>query len=113
MPQNRIASRDPHEKEFLQAFEEVVLSLKPLFDKKPFYLDIMETLAEPEKVHYFRVPWIDDQGRQRVSRQGGTRKKESKGNKEEGQGGRTRRKDKEEGQGGGGGGGRREEVWTC
>jgi len=28
----------------------------------------LQTLAEPEQVHTFRVPWIDDQGSQRVNR---------------------------------------------
>ncbi|EGD81855.1 glutamate dehydrogenase, partial [Salpingoeca rosetta] len=64
----RVKARDPHEKEFLQALEEVIVSLKPVLTQHPYYIDVLETLAEPEQVHYFRVPWIDDNGRQQVNR---------------------------------------------
>jgi glutamate dehydrogenase (NADP+) len=65
---NKVAARDPEQKEFLQAFEEVLQSLKPVFEKNDKYLAIMETIAEPERVITFRVPWIDDKGVQRVNR---------------------------------------------
>ena len=43
--------------------EEVLDSIKPLFSKEPKYLDIVETVCEPERVITFRVPWIDDKVR--------------------------------------------------
>lgn len=64
----KIQKRDPDQKEFLQAFEEVLQSLKPVFEKNEKYLAVMETIAEPERVITFRVPWIDDNGVQQVNR---------------------------------------------
>jgi len=64
----RVKSRDPNEKEFLQAFREVLFSLEPVFVKEPKYLGVMETIAEPERAIVFRVPWLDDKGVQRVNR---------------------------------------------
>eukprot|EP01066_Platyproteum_vivax_P015844 Platyproteum_vivax@DN6949_c0_g1_i12.p1 len=64
----RIKKRDPNQKEFLQAFHEVLFSLQKVFEKHPKYLDIMETIAEPERMIQFRVAWLDDKGHQRVNR---------------------------------------------
>eukprot|EP01071_Lankesteria_metandrocarpae_P010464 Lankesteria_metandrocarpae@DN5340_c0_g1_i1.p1 len=64
----RVKTRDPSEKEFLQAFHEVLYSLKPVFVKEPKYIAVMETIVEPERVFSFRVPWMDDDGVQRVNR---------------------------------------------
>lgn len=64
----RVQLRDPHQYEFLQAFKEVLDSLKPVFEKDERYLSVMETIVEPERVITFRVPWIDDKGIQRVNR---------------------------------------------
>lgn len=64
----KVAHRDPDQPEFLQAVEEVLDSLKPLFKKEPQYLSIVEAICEPERVITFRVPWIDDQGVQRINR---------------------------------------------
>lgn len=52
---------------FLQAVEEVVTSLKPLFAKHPMYLEILPIIIVPERAHLFAVPWVDDQGVQRVN----------------------------------------------
>lgn len=64
----KVEQRDPHQYEFLQAFKEVLDSLKPVFEKNDVYLSVMETIVEPERVITFRVPWIDDKGVQRVNR---------------------------------------------
>ncbi|KAG4074502.1 hypothetical protein HA402_015791 [Bradysia odoriphaga] len=64
----KVEHRDPHQYEFLQAFKEVLDSLKPVFEKNDRYLSVMETIVEPERVITFRVPWIDDKGIQRVNR---------------------------------------------
>ncbi|MES1913127.1 MAG: hypothetical protein MHM6MM_005352 [Cercozoa sp. M6MM] len=63
-----IKARDPSQKEFLQAVEEVIDSLKPLFVKYPQYVDFLPTICEPERVIQFRVPWVDDAGCQQVNR---------------------------------------------
>ncbi|ORX64790.1 NADP-specific glutamate dehydrogenase [Linderina pennispora] len=63
-----IRRRDPDQKEFLQAVEEVFESLAPVFEKDPQYLEAFERLVEPERQIVFRVPWIDDAGKQQVNR---------------------------------------------
>ncbi|KAJ1958790.1 hypothetical protein GGI12_004652 [Dipsacomyces acuminosporus] len=63
-----IRRRDPDQKEFLQAVEEVFESLTPVFEKDPQYLEAFERLVEPERQIAFRVPWIDDNGKQQVNR---------------------------------------------
>lgn len=65
-----ITSRDPGEKEFHQAVEEVLETVQPVLDRNPHYrrLAILERITEPERVILFRVPWVDDQGQVRVNR---------------------------------------------
>jgi glutamate dehydrogenase (NADP+) len=65
-----ITSRDPGEKEFHQAVEEVLETVKPVLDRNPHYrkLAILERITEPERVIMFRVPWMDDQGQVHVNR---------------------------------------------
>jgi glutamate dehydrogenase (NADP+) len=65
-----IREKDPHEKEFHQAVDRVMLSIAPLLDQHPEYRGqaILERLCEPERTITFRVPWEDDQGQVRVNR---------------------------------------------
>jgi len=65
-----IKARDPHEREFHQAVEEVVDSVKPVLDRNPQYREngILERLVEPERVVMFQVPWVDDEGQVQVNR---------------------------------------------
>ena len=65
-----IKARDPNEKEFHQAVEEVVESVKPVLDRNPQYREngILERLVEPERVIMFQVPWVDDEGQVQVNR---------------------------------------------
>ena len=65
-----IQSRDPGEREFQQAVEEVVDSIKPVLDRNPEYrrAAVLERIVEPERVILFRVPWTDDQGQVHVNR---------------------------------------------
>ena len=65
-----IKERDPGEKEFFQAVEEVVETVKPVLDRNPEYrkLAVLQRITEPERVILFRVPWQDDQGQVRVNR---------------------------------------------
>lgn len=65
---NRIAQRDPEQQEFLQAVREVVDTLRPVFQKNPKYIRVLETIAEPERIICFRVCWTDDKGIQQVNR---------------------------------------------
>ena len=66
----KILARDPGEKEFHQAVEEVAETVKPVLDRHPEYrqLGMLERITEPERMITFRVPWMDDERRVRVNR---------------------------------------------
>ena len=65
-----IIAKDPGEKEFHQAVQEVAESLMPFIEKNPKYkkAKILERIAEPERVIMFRVPWLDDNGEIQINR---------------------------------------------
>jgi glutamate dehydrogenase (NADP+) len=65
-----IKDRDPGEKEFHQAVQEVFESVQPVLERNPEYRQaaILERITEPERVIMFRVPWVDDQGQVSVNR---------------------------------------------
>ena len=65
-----VKARDPDQPEFLQAVEEVMLSLWPFIEKNPKYAQygLLERLVEPERAIQFRVSWMDDQGQTHVNR---------------------------------------------
>ncbi len=67
---DRVVSRDPNEKEFLQAVHEVFESVKIVLDRNPEYRKsrILERIVEPERTVTFRVPWMDDRGEIHVNR---------------------------------------------
>jgi len=65
---DKVKSRDPNQPEFLQAVEEVIESLEPLFEKYPHYLKVLPAVCEPERVVQFRVPWLDDNNQMQVNR---------------------------------------------
>jgi glutamate dehydrogenase (NADP+) len=50
----KVRARDPHQDEFMQAVEEVLLSLKPVLAKNPAYCKVLERLCEPERMLMFR-----------------------------------------------------------
>jgi len=66
----KIMQRNPGEKEFHQAVQEVSESLFPFINKNPKYkkVKILERIAEPERVIMFRVPWLDDAGEIQINR---------------------------------------------
>ena len=65
-----VTARDPAQKEFHQAVQEVVESLVPVMDRHPEFrkAKILERVVEPERVILFRVPWMDDSGNVHVNR---------------------------------------------
>lgn len=65
---NKVKSRDPDQAEFLQAVEEILYSLEPMFERNHKYLKVFEMMCEPERVIHFRVPWQDDQGVMQMNR---------------------------------------------
>ena len=66
----QVQKRNANEPEFLQAVEEVLESLEPVVEAHPEYEEVglIERLVEPERVIYFRVPWVDDNGKTQVNR---------------------------------------------
>jgi glutamate dehydrogenase (NADP+) len=66
----QVIAKNPGEKEFHQAVQEVAESLMPVIDKNPIFrkAKILERIAEPERVLMFRVPWMDDKGEVQVNR---------------------------------------------
>ncbi len=65
-----VISKNSHEKEFLQAVEEVVEVIIPFMQSNERYNNkkLLERMIEPERVIMFRVPWLDDLGNFQVNR---------------------------------------------
>ncbi|MDD2515386.1 MAG: NADP-specific glutamate dehydrogenase [Proteiniphilum sp.] len=57
--------RFPNEPEYHQAVEEVVESIEDVYNEHPEFekANLIERLVIPDKIHSFRVTWVDDQGR--------------------------------------------------
>ena len=65
-----VEARNPHEPEFLQAVHEVLESIEPVVEQNPAYekSGVIERMVEPERQIFFRVPWVDDNGKVQVNR---------------------------------------------
>jgi glutamate dehydrogenase (NADP+) len=65
-----VRKRNPNEPEFLQAAEEVILSVLPVLERNPEYarLKLLERMLEPERMISFRVTWLDDKGNVQLNR---------------------------------------------
>ncbi len=65
-----VEKRNPGQPEFIQAVAEVAANVLPYIEKHPHYndLQLLERIAEPERVVSFRVTWQDDDGHIRVNR---------------------------------------------
>jgi glutamate dehydrogenase (NADP+) len=65
-----LEQRNSGEQEFLDAAKEVLSSLTGVLDKNPEFIKagLLERIIEPERVIYFRIPWVDDQGKVQVNR---------------------------------------------
>lgn len=62
-----------HQETFLQAVQEMYLSLEPLFNHsdeglRDKYINAFQMLTEPERIISFRVPWEDDNGVLHINR---------------------------------------------
>ena len=66
----KIAVKDPGEKEFQDTAKEILTSIIPVLEAHPEYREerLLERFVEPERVILFRVPWADDKGRIQVNR---------------------------------------------
>ena len=65
-----VIKRNPNDAEFIQAVDEVLLSLEAVVEKHPEYIEkgVFERIVEPERQVMFRVPWVDDNGKLQVNR---------------------------------------------
>ena len=68
--QDRLTQQNPHEKEFLQATEEVLESLVPVVEQRPEFIrnGVIDRIVEPERTLMFRVSWVDNNGKVQVNR---------------------------------------------
>lgn len=65
-----VKARNGHEGEFVQAVDEVLVSLEPVVNQMPEIQkhSILERMVEPERVIMFRIPWVNDAGKVCVNR---------------------------------------------
>ena len=65
-----VVKRNPNDAEFIQAVDEVMMSLESVAEKHPEYIEkgVFERIVEPERQIIFRVPWVDDNGKLQVNR---------------------------------------------
>ena len=66
----RVEKRNPGEPEFIQTVTEVLTSIEPVVEKRPDLVEagVLERIVEPERQIFFRVPWVDDNGKVQVNR---------------------------------------------
>lgn len=66
----KVREKNPGEREFHQAVQEVMESLDPTVDKHPEFVKagIYERIVEPDRAILFRVPWVDDSGKVQVQK---------------------------------------------
>lgn len=67
---DKVKQKNPGEHEFLQAAEEVVISIWPAIEKNPSLtkMKILERMLEPERTISFRVTWVNDAEEVEVNR---------------------------------------------
>ena len=67
---DNLVKRYSHEKEFLQAAQEVLETLVPVVEQRPEIqaAGLVERIVEPERIIQFRVTWVDDSGKVQVNR---------------------------------------------
>jgi len=65
-----VKKRNPNEPEFIQAVDEVLMSVMPVLDRHADFrnLKLFERMTEPERLIYFRVSWLDDKGQVQYNR---------------------------------------------
>ena len=59
-----LEAKHPGESEYLQAVEEVLVSIEEVYNQHPEFekAKIVERLVEPDRIFTFRVTWVDDNG---------------------------------------------------
>ena len=61
--------RFPGEPEYLQAVEEVLVSIEDVYNSYPEFdrINLIERLCIPDRIYTFKVPWINDKGEVQVN----------------------------------------------
>ena len=64
-----VKRRDNAKPEYIQSVEEVFSSLTPVIEQHPEYVedDILTRMVEPDRLITFRVAWVDDDGKTRIT----------------------------------------------
>lgn len=67
---DRIEKKNPDQPEFMQAVQEVVESVWPVYESTPEFYEnkLLDLMVEPERQISFRVSWMDDEGNIQVNR---------------------------------------------
>lgn len=62
---NDLKRRFPHEPEYLQAVEEVLVTIEDAYNEHPEFerYNLIERLCIPDRIFSFRVSWVDDKGK--------------------------------------------------
>ena len=66
----KLEAKHAYEPEFLEAAKRILETITPIVEaNEEVYLknSLLERLVEPERIITFRVPWVDDQGKQQVN----------------------------------------------
>lgn len=65
-----LAQRDGNQAEFLEAVDNFLATITPVFEAHPEYIEanILGQITEPERAFQFRVPWVDDAGKVQINR---------------------------------------------
>ncbi len=60
----QLSAKHPGENEYLQAVEEVLVSIEGIYNEHPEFEahKIAERIVEPDRIFTFRVSWVDDRG---------------------------------------------------
>lgn len=64
-----LEAKHPGEAEFLQAVEEVLMSIEKVYNQHPEFekAKIVERMVEPDRIYTFRIVWVDDKGEVNVN----------------------------------------------
>ncbi|HLP05738.1 MAG TPA: Glu/Leu/Phe/Val dehydrogenase dimerization domain-containing protein, partial [Paludibacter sp.] len=66
---DKLSRQFPNELEYLQAVEEVLLSIEEIYNEHPEFerMNIIERICIPDRIFTFRISWCDDQGNVRTN----------------------------------------------
>lgn len=65
-----VERRDNAKPEYIQCVKEVFRSLEAVIEQHPEYVedDLLQRMAEPDRLITFRIAWVDDAGKTQINR---------------------------------------------